>query len=257
MDRKGQLLKTGHKETPDLTIKRKKYKMDLIPPALVVARYFAAEQANVEDLQATREAAARELDEFVEEHTSSGVGEEGLVIDATNEKGNVTKRGVVARLRTIQEEAAPDSDEERDALMRCLVLLEAESNAIAAVKEAQASLDQTVLAHYATLAKTRIKALVVEDKWFASIRTAIEGEVQRLTHGTGKLVSTTALPSLSGKEIDAISIPIPPPEEQEAIVEALSDVDGSIAALEKRLDKTLAVKQGMMQQLLTGRVRLV
>ena len=68
----------------------------------------------------------------------------------------------------------------------------------------------------------------------------------------GKLVSTTALPSLSGKEIDAISIPIPPPEEQEAIAEALSDVDGSIAALEKRLDKTLAVKQGMMQQLLTG-----
>ena len=108
------------------------------------------------------------------------------MIDATNEKGNVTKRGVVARLRTIQEEAAPDSDEERDALMRCLVLLEAESNAVTAVKEAQASLDQTVLAHYATLAKTRIKALVVEDKWFASIRTAVEGEVQRLTHGTGK-----------------------------------------------------------------------
>ena len=49
MDTKGQLLKTGHKETPDLTIKRKKYEMDLIPPALVVARYFAAEQANVED----------------------------------------------------------------------------------------------------------------------------------------------------------------------------------------------------------------
>ena len=43
MDTKGQLLKTGHMETPDLTIKRKKYKMDLIPPALVVARYFAAE----------------------------------------------------------------------------------------------------------------------------------------------------------------------------------------------------------------------
>ena len=33
------------KETPDLTIGRKKYKMDLIPPAFVVARYFAAEHA--------------------------------------------------------------------------------------------------------------------------------------------------------------------------------------------------------------------
>ena len=33
------------KETPDLTIGRKKYKMDLVPPALIVARYFAKEQA--------------------------------------------------------------------------------------------------------------------------------------------------------------------------------------------------------------------
>ena len=48
------------KETPDLTIKRRKYKMDLIPPELIVARYFADEQAAVEALQAKQEAAARE-----------------------------------------------------------------------------------------------------------------------------------------------------------------------------------------------------
>ena len=37
----------------------------------------------------------------------------------------------------------------------------------------------------------------------------------------------------------------------------LSDMDAEIAALERRRDKTKKVKQGMMQQLLTGRVRLV
>jgi type I restriction enzyme, S subunit len=45
--------------------------------------------------------------------------------------------------------------------------------------------------------------------------------------------------------------------EQSAIATALSDMDGEIAALEARRDKTRAIKQGMMQQLLTGRVRLV
>ena len=46
------------KETPDLTLKRKKYKMDLIPPAvLIVARYFAAEQDAIEMLQAKQTAA--------------------------------------------------------------------------------------------------------------------------------------------------------------------------------------------------------
>lgn len=46
-------------------------------------------------------------------------------------------------------------------------------------------------------------------------------------------------------------------EEQAAIAEALSDMDAEIAGLEARRDKTCALKQGMMQELLTGRIRLV
>ncbi len=163
------------KETPDLTIKRKKYKMDLIPPGLIVARYFADEQAMIEALQAGQEAAARELEEFVEEHT----GEEGLLEDAINDKGKITKSGVTARLKAIRYEL--ESDEERNALTHCRTLIEAETQAARAVKEAQARSDEQVLAHYAKLTETEIKLLVVEDKWFADIRVAIKGEVERLT----------------------------------------------------------------------------
>lgn len=167
------------KETPDLTVKRKKYKMDLVSPAHVVARFFAKEQAAIDALQSAAETAARELEEFVEEHASAGDGEEGLLAEATNDKGKVTKGGVKERIKAIEDE--PDSDEERDALTRCLELIEAESAATKAVKDAQAALDQKVLARYAKLTETEIKTLVVEDKWLASIRAAIEGEVERLT----------------------------------------------------------------------------
>ena len=163
------------KETPDLTIGRKKYKMDLIPPALVIARYFAAERTALETLQAKQDVAVRELEAFVEEHA----GEEGLLADAANDKGKVTKAGVKDRLKTIQHE--PESGEERDALQRCLALIEAESSTGKAGKDAQVKLDQRVLARYATLAETEIKTLVVEDKWLAAIREAAEGEMQRLT----------------------------------------------------------------------------
>ena len=169
------------KETPDLTIKRKKYKMDLIPPALVVARCFATEQAQVENLRSTRDAAARELEEFVEEHSSSAISEEGLLADATNDKGSVTKAAVKARLKAIRDEGADESDEERDALLRCLEMIEAESKAASAVNEAQAALDHKVLAHYPVLTEAGITTLAVEDKWFADIRTAIEYQVQGLT----------------------------------------------------------------------------
>ena len=52
------------KETPDMTIKRSKYKMDLVPPALIVARYFATEQAVIDSLEIRRETVSRELEEF-------------------------------------------------------------------------------------------------------------------------------------------------------------------------------------------------
>ena len=163
------------KETPDLTIKRKKYKMDLIPPALIVARWFAEEQAAIGVLKTKQKAAARDLEEFGEEHT----GEEALLEEAVNDKGEITKTRVTERLKAIKNE--PESDEERYALKRCLALIEAESKAGKAVKEAQAALDDQVVARYATLTEAEIKSLVVEDKWLAGIRAAIEGEVQRLT----------------------------------------------------------------------------
>jgi type I restriction enzyme S subunit len=53
-----------------------------------------------------------------------------------------------------------------------------------------------------------------------------------------------------------LSIPQPSPEEQTAIATVLSDMDAELATLEARRDKTRALKQGMMQALLTGRIRL-
>ena len=153
--------------------------MDLIPPALIVTRWFAVEQSAIEKLQGAQETAARELEEFVEEHSSSGGGEDGLLADAANDRGRVTSAAVKQRLKTIRGE--PENDEERAILTRCLALIEAESQAGKAVKEAQAALDRAVLARYATLTEAEIETLVVEDKWYASIRAAIDDEVQRLT----------------------------------------------------------------------------
>ena len=167
------------KETPDLAIKRRKYKMDLIPPALIVARWFAAEQAAIEKLQGTQETAARELEEFFKEHSSSGDDEDGLLAEVTNDRGRVTGAAVKTRLKSMRGE--PENDEERDILICCLALIESEAKAGKAVKEAQAALDRAVLARYAALTEAEIKTLVVEDKWCASIRAAIDGEVQRLT----------------------------------------------------------------------------
>lgn len=56
--------------------------------------------------------------------------------------------------------------------------------------------------------------------------------------------------------IRSLDVLFPAIDEQRAIAAILSDMDGEIATLERRLEKARAVKQGMMQQLLTGRIRL-
>ena len=165
------------KETPDLSVERKKYKLDLIPPALVVARYFDAERQAIEALQVEHESAVRKLEEYVEEHG----GEDGLLEDVLTDKGKVTKAGVQLRLKAIRNDGDSDSDVDRNVLSHCLTLIEAESKAAKAVKSARASLDERVLARYGAFTEAEIKTLVIEDKWLAGIRSAVEGEVYRLT----------------------------------------------------------------------------
>ena len=66
----------------------------------------------------------------------------------------------------------------------------------------------------------------------------------------------THMPRADWNIVSRIELPLPPLPEQQAIATILSDMDAEIAALERRLDKTRAIKQGMMQQLLTGSIRL-
>ncbi len=56
--------------------------------------------------------------------------------------------------------------------------------------------------------------------------------------------------------IRLIDVPFPAIDEQRAVATVLSDIDAEIVALERRLEKVRALKQSMMQQLLTGRIRL-
>ncbi|MGL1088654.1 type I restriction-modification system subunit M [Vibrio vulnificus] len=159
------------KESPDLVIGKAKYKVELIPPALIVARFFAAEQAKVDNLQSLLDSASQALESFIEENS----GEDGLLNDALNDKDKVTKATVTARLKL-----ATDSDE-KAALKQAKKLFDAEADAKKALKEAQDALDLAVFKHYPKLSTDEIKSLIVEDKWLATLESHIVAEIERVT----------------------------------------------------------------------------
>lgn len=66
-----------------------------------------------------------------------------------------------------------------------------------------------------------------------------------------------AQPFIALEDVRSALVSSPPLAEQTAIATILSDMDAELAALESRRDKTRALKQGMMQELLTGQIRLI
>jgi type I restriction enzyme S subunit len=111
---------------------------------------------------------------------------------------------------------------------------------------------------YAVYRDTRFCAigrlLVLSAKRSCALRFVAE----QLNHSVDFAVESTGVPQLTAPQISTYEIDVPPAKsEQSAIAAVLSDMDAEIEALEARLAKLRAVKQGMMQELLTGRMRLV
>jgi len=169
------------KETPDLVLGKKKYKSDLIPPALVIARYLSTEQARIDQLQLDLDSLSQELESQLEEHG----GEEGLLEEAKVDE-KITLASVVGRLRMLKGQ----SSEERALLEQCRDLFERESAARKALKAAQLALDESVFARYASLSEDDVRQLVVEDKWLATLRAGVRGEVERVTERLANRVRT-------------------------------------------------------------------
>ena len=194
--KKGEKLK----ETPDLIINKAKYKAELIPPALIVQRYFADEQHEIDALQAIADASTQELEAYIEEHAV----EEGLLEAALNDSGKVTKASVTAR-----QKHATDADEIK-ALKQVKKLLETEANNKSLVKIAQEALDKKVFQQYPKLTEAENKILIVEDKWLATLQANIVAEIERVTQQLANRVKTleeryeTPLPELT-QQVETLS----------------------------------------------------
>ncbi|MFI3276772.1 N-6 DNA methylase, partial [Vibrio sp.] len=188
------------KETPDLIIAKKKYKAELIPPSLMVARYFADKQQAIDELQAKQDAATQALESYLEEQGA----EDGLLVEAINDKDKITKASVAARTKL-----ATDS-EELAALKQATKLFNADAAAKKAVKTAIEALDLAVFNQYPKLSIDEVKVLIAEDKWHATLQTNIVAEIERVTQQMANRVKqleerySAPLPTLT-KSVDDLS----------------------------------------------------
>jgi type I restriction enzyme M protein len=192
------------KTRPDFVLGKKKYQTELIPPALVIARYFADQQAAIDQLEADTAALQQQIEELAEEHS----GEDGLLADALNDKGKLTKTSAAARLKEVKRDK--EADEERQVLERYLALVEQEAATADKLRAAQEKLTAAIAAKYPALTTDEIKTLVVDDKWLTRLHASVQGELDRVSQTlTGRIRQlaeryATPLPQLT-EEVERLA----------------------------------------------------
>jgi type I restriction enzyme M protein len=186
---------------------KRRFKSDLIPAPVLVARYFTDERDAIEALDNQLAALEQQLGEMREENS----GDEGLLVEVTGGEGDnqkITAKAVKARLKEIGKDAL--FGEERAALETYAGQLDEQTAAKAKRKAAQEDLDQKVDARYPELTEAEIKMLVVEDKWVAWLSATVQNELDRVSQAlSGRIRElaqryATPLPVLA-KEAEILS----------------------------------------------------
>jgi type I restriction enzyme M protein len=164
---------------------KRRFKSDLVPAPVLVARYFVAERDAIESLDNHLATLEQQLDEMREENS----GEEGLlaeVIEGEGDKQKIPAKAVKARLKEIGND--PLYADERVVLEAYADLLEQQTEAKAKRKAAQEGLDKKIDAKYPKLSEAEIKTLVVDNKWMVRLGAALQGELERVSQTlTGRI----------------------------------------------------------------------
>ena len=172
-------------EAHDYTKGKRRFRSDLIPRDLMIARYFVAEREDIEDIERELAEIEQQLDEQKEEQG----GEGGLleeVSEGEGDKRKITAKAVKARLKEIGKD--PDFADERKALEDHAALLDKQSGAKSRLRQALEDLDAKLAAKYPQLTEDEIKTLVVDDKWLAWLAAAVQGELDRVSQTlTGRI----------------------------------------------------------------------
>jgi type I restriction enzyme M protein len=165
---------------------KRRFKSDLLPATILVAKYFAAERDAIEALDNQLATLEQQLDEMREEHS----GEDGLLAEANEanegEPLKITAKSLKAALKKVGQ--TPEDADERKALEAYADWLEQQAENKAKRKAAQEDLDKKIDAKYPKLTEAEIKALVVDDKWMARLQAAVQGELDRVSQTlTGRI----------------------------------------------------------------------
>lgn len=176
---------TWPKEAFDYEIGKRRFKSDLVPARLLIAKFFEGESKLIYSLKSKLIAVEQQLQEMMDENS----GEDGLLvelIEGEGEKQKIEAKSVKARLKEISMDA--DYADEFKVLQEYDKLLDKQIKFKSDLKVAQDDLTKNLVAKYPQLTEDEVKDLVVNCKWITAMTAAVQGELQAVSQTlTGRI----------------------------------------------------------------------
>ena len=182
----------------------------LVPKPLIVSRYFADQQAAIDQLQAELENVSAQQTELEEEHG----GEEGVFgeLDRIN-TANVNSKASALKTEIAELKAAKQTGTEEFAALKAQLATvqqwQKHATSVTSLKrqirDAETELDDAAYAKYPELTEDEVKSLVVDDKWLTRLDGDVLGEMDRISQSLTQRVNElgeryeTPLPELTDR----------------------------------------------------------
>lgn len=160
--------------TPTTTLKS--FDGRLIPKAILVAKYYSAEQEAIDKLETELAEITLHMENMIEEQG----GEDGLLSEVID-KNKISKDRLKKRVKEIKDD--DDSADELTQLQAYQSLMDSESTYKSALKEAKTALDEALFKKYPTLTVDEIKNLIIDEKWCAAVGDAVERIYTAISNG--------------------------------------------------------------------------
>lgn len=158
------------------TGKMKSFEGRVIPKKLIIENYFPEKKGEIDRLENERDEVICLMEELKDEHG----GDEGLLNEVINDKGNITKSDLHKRIKEIENDK--DLADELEVLQQYEKLITKEATYNTEIKNAVAALNKLVYYQYDKMSIEEIKDLLVAKKWCRAIFYGIDAIYSAISH---------------------------------------------------------------------------
>jgi type I restriction enzyme M protein len=156
---------------------------ELLPKNIIIEKFFEKENKELDEIQSKVDEINQKMELMDEENEGK---DEDFFSEARSDSDKITKNMILKRIKDIEKD--PEFIEELNVLEKYRELLKNSAELKKQLKSQEKKLDENLFKKYKTLTKLEIKEIVIEDKWFFTIKNLLDKEMEKISQNLSRRI---------------------------------------------------------------------